>query len=336
MSFIQVMLEIPPWVEAGLANGSLIREAAGIIRQAGTKTIVCHLREANPSQFVESACPSPLQVLTTGLQIATIGYLQLRFDHIDQALVALNSVSQLILSELHHSIYLHYLSAARGVARGIEFLTREWARHDGLWLSEAERQFIIGAADIWLHINNRSGEELLESAAPVQKLLTYAALAAVGEFVCLCRRQADERERLIALKRHEGHWNQFRTNMASVLPPTRRFPTRQMLHDGMNPWAMRKTWDREASAIILRLENEESFQRALTQVDQEGLPPSHSSGCAEQTPVICLLLPERVLHQPTLESVRNCLKRLGAASRRIIKRFIATYPSVSLVSHSRS
>lgn len=298
MPYIHVTLEIPPWVEAGLRDGSLIRDAAGIIRKADTKEIICHLREIDLSPFWQNLCMSPVQWLTAGLQIATIGYLKLRLDRVERSLESLYAMSEHILSELR-SIEDHlWLTAVQGVARGVELLARERARGDGHWLHDAERYFITGAADIWLHIHNRSGEGLIEHAPYVQKLLSYAAMAAAGEFICMGQRRADEREMLAVLGQHRDHWNEFRRSLASVLPPTHRFPTLKMLQASGNPWHMRNTWDDEAHAIIQQLENEQVFQQALTHVDQDSIPPSHSPGTDDQTLVICLLLPQGMPLQP--------------------------------------
>jgi hypothetical protein len=261
MHTYHVMLAVPEYIHQGLQNGSLVRNAAGVIRHAigpNKGNIVAHLREAAPVRMQEAVGPSSpsgdllaSNMATLALQAATMAYLQVRFDAIEHQLTQVLRISQDTYAAVRKIRDFQYLDYATMWVRGFEALQRFQDGGGHHHLKDACRAFRDAIADLKRLLMTHDGEQLLGTAAQIELLLRLAAAGAAAEIQALTLAKAPAEEQAAALRSHRQFWSEFLGRLEDVPPPTRRFPTLEMLRSGpMGHLERQRRWQFEATTLI--------------------------------------------------------------------------------------
>ena len=266
MPFQTVYLHIPAAIQRGLDTGTLVQNAAGIVRATGTHpertagSIVGHLREVNGPECLAGPNAFVPAVATVALQAATFAYLKVRLDRIEGKLDAIHHQGNEILSTVKQVKALQYLQFSRPAAEALEFLQRYAHGHRPRLLDQAHDRFIQATGGLRQFLAAHSTELLLENATEVEQLLRVASLCAAGEAQCLALLEAPVAERSKMLTDHETFWIQVDQKLKDFVPTSRRFPTVEMLRASpeQNPNRTHARWKAEAGEAALALRGENS------------------------------------------------------------------------------
>ena len=174
MAIYTIHLLVPRFIHAGLADGTLTRNAAGIVRatalhptrQAGT--IFGHLREVNgPSQAMPQSGFMPA-VATMALQAATLAYLKVRLDRIEAQLEAIHHQGNEILLTIGEVRDLQYLVFTRPAAEALELLHRYDHGRRAHLLDDAHTRFVEAVGGLRQFIAAHSAERMIENAQAME------------------------------------------------------------------------------------------------------------------------------------------------------------------------
>jgi hypothetical protein len=279
MSVHAICLNIPTSIERGLLNGTMARNAAGIIRATSLHperragTILGHLREVNgPSQGDGSLAFMP-GAATVALQTATLTYLKVRLDRMENQLDAIHRQGSEILSNVTRLKELQYLEFAEPAAEALELLHRYGHGQRLNLLEQAHVRFIQATGGVRHLLNAHSAEEMLENAPQVEGIFKAGALCAAGELDCLAVLEAPSTERGKALADHESLWRSIEDKLREVAPPSRRFPTVAMLRSSpeRNPNLTRIRWLDGTSEIALAFQGEQAVLSGVQTISQKQL-----------------------------------------------------------------
>jgi len=272
-----VYLHIPATIQRGLDSGTLVQNAAGVVRATGAHperaagSIFGHLREVNgPEQLAGPNAFVPA-VATVALQAATLAYLKVRLDRIEGRLDAIHQQGSEILSSVKQVKALQYLDFTRPAAEALEFLQRYAHGRRPRLLEEAHNRLIQATGGMRQLLAAHSTELLLENAPEVEQLFRVTSLCAAGEAQCLALLEAPVAERAKVLADHETLWVHVNRKLEDYVPTSRRFPTVEMLRASpeQNPNRTRARWQGESGEAALALRGEQAVLAGI-----EALPPA--------------------------------------------------------------
>lgn len=191
MSVLQVLLEIPEDIAIGLANGTLVRDAAGVIRDLSGR-IVAHLHEISSSEITGQLndIKNILKAQTAQLaniektigtlqssvnmfgamflcvQIASTIYLGSKLDNIQNKLENIENGLRDLKSNIEELKDDHIIDVVKYVQRARENYVD--ARYENA-IEDACR----ARSDIYNYINNKSAKVLLLNISALEKLFRY-------------------------------------------------------------------------------------------------------------------------------------------------------------------
>lgn len=191
MAVLQVLLEIPEDIAIGLANGTLVRDAAGVIRDLSGR-IVAHLHEISSSDITGQlsdikniftaqtaqisgiekaigALQAPVNLfgaMFLCVQIASTIYLGSKLDKIQNKLENIENGLRDIKSDIGELKDDHIIDVIKYVQRARENYID--ARYENA-IEDACR----ARSDIYNYINNKSAKVLLLNIPALEKLFRY-------------------------------------------------------------------------------------------------------------------------------------------------------------------
>lgn len=235
MYVMPIHLSVPLEIQQGLASGALMRNAAGIVRattqhpyrQPGS--IVGHLREVNGPAQAADASAFLSATATVVLQAATLAYLKVRLDRIEDQIVGLHQQGVALMSQVAHVKDMQYLQFVQPVAEAMELLQRFSSGHRDAHLQEAHVGFVRATGTLRLVLGRHSPERMLENAAAMETMFNAASVCAAGELQCLALRKSSVDERAAALRGHAALWSSVQEKLANPVRTSIRFPTDSML-----------------------------------------------------------------------------------------------------------
>jgi hypothetical protein len=187
----KIYLGIPEWLAQHLANGTMVRDAAGVIRwakgQSSGGQIVAHLRESTTSASTNAA--TGLNVATIGLQMANLAYMKARFDQLQYITEQILSDVRALSATCDHILELEYQSWLRVSMEACEHYRRYLRDGDVSYLNRACEKFTDGFSNIKQLVRSHTPERM---AAQIRRIdfflqidhlcaaLEQQALAAVG------------------------------------------------------------------------------------------------------------------------------------------------------------
>jgi hypothetical protein len=234
MATYQVLMHVPEAIHRGLSGGSLMRDAAGIVRTtAGSHpgSIVAHLREVGQASAVQPSLAPAL--ISTGalaaIQIASTIYLSRKLDKIEALTRHVLTETQKVLTTVSEIREELYRDKARNFWRALEFY-RLWARagRDGD-LQKALEHFVQGKADIIEVVGRMGSESLIENPERSGYLLSALTMNAGGQMMAMAhleypadalRAEVDDYRGLLGLKANE---------LRAAPAPRNKMPTFEML-----------------------------------------------------------------------------------------------------------
>lgn len=191
MSVLQVLLEIPEDIAAGLANGTLFRDAAGVVRDHLGR-IVAHLHEISSSEITSQLndIKNILKSHTTQLNNIekTIGTLQSSVNIFGGMFLCVQIASTIYLGSKLDNIQNRLINIEKGlrnIESGIKELQDDHIIDVVKYVQRARENYVDARyntaiedacrarSDIYNYINNKSSETLLLNISGLEKLFKY-------------------------------------------------------------------------------------------------------------------------------------------------------------------
>ena len=302
MPHYQIMMQVPEVIHQGLQSGTMVRNAAGIVRATGGTTpgaIIAHLREVGPASVTQTAM-SPILVSTGALaavQIASTVYLSQKLDKIEALTRHVLIETQLLFSVVNEIQEEQYREKARNVWRAFEFL-KLWAQaaeeHD---LCTAYDHFIRGKADLCEALKRTDAEKMLENPDRIQFLVNAATANSAGQLLVMNHLDYPVE---VQLKQSEDYVKIFDAKAEALLAvpaPRRRLPSVKMLEataDGGGPLRVARSWGDSLDAVSRSLEAEVHLIQGIDDVPSEDLNSFSRQLERDGKGAYCLLVPDAV------------------------------------------
>lgn len=271
MYVMPVYLSVPTAIQQGLASGALTRNAAGIVRATSLHpfrppgSIVGHLREVNGSAQASDPSAFLSATATVVLQAATLAYMKVRLDRIEDQITGLHQQGVELMSQVSHVKDMQYLQFVQPVAEAMELLQRCSGGNRNAHLDDAHVGFVKATGALRLVFSRHSSERMLENAGAMEAMFNAASVCAAGELQCLALRGAPVDERTAALRGHAALWGSVQETLAAPFRTSTRFPTGAMLRavPGGVVNKTRARWHDAARETGLALQSERDVMMAL-------------------------------------------------------------------------
>ena len=223
---IKVLLEIPGEIAKGLKNGTMVRDAAGVVRIAkgnpGAGQTVTHLREvAVPTQEAASMAFSPM-LLHGAMHLAVLAYVKRRFDVLEEQMGQLFGLIHRMNDVLEELKNHARKKVTEPVLLGLRYYDQFVSTNDDQWLHDAHKQFLKGVVKITDTINGFRSDQVLPEYQWVEKLLLMLAVAESGIIRCSPNEDNHPKDLLACVE----HLSGLMENAPSFLDD---FPLREVL-----------------------------------------------------------------------------------------------------------
>ena len=282
MPTYQVYLLVPQHIHAGLSNGTLVRDAAGIIRKApgpGGGQVVAHLKEITPHEILQSQSMLPGLIgsaVTIGCSIYICHHMDRRFDRIEAMCSRIQFAVDSALATVRNIQELQMYAFTTDILKGLEYLRRYARTHTPHFLPDAKKYLFQGGCVIRGLFKPRDGEWLLENAPDVERILYSASLCAMAEPEAIALSGDTPQDQAVAVEAHFEFWKEIHEKLLSTPGSAQRVPTTKMLRacQGAGPDAKRRDWLDGTKEMISSLEGEMIFLEAANEIGYEPLQES--------------------------------------------------------------
>ena len=302
MPHYQIMMQVPEVIHQGIQSGTMVRNAAGIVRTTGGVTpgaIIAHLREVGPASVTQTAM-SPLLVSTGALaavQIASTVFLSRKLNKIEALTRQVLNETHLVFKVVDEIREEQTREIARNVWRAFEFL-KLWVqaakKHD---LSEANKHFVRGKADVCEALMQTDAEKMLEEPERCQFLVNAAIANSAGQLLVMNHLDYPVE---VQLKQSEDYVKLFDAKAEALLAipaPPRRLPSVKMLEataNGGGPLRVAKSWRDSLDAVSRSLEAEVRLIHNIADVTSEDLESFSRQLEQDGKGAYCLLVSDAV------------------------------------------
>ena len=302
MPVYQVMMHIPEAIHRGLQSGTMVRDAAGIVRATGGNSpgaIIAHLREVG-TLTVTQAAVSPLLISTgiiVAIQIASTIYLSRKLNKIETLTREVLATTKRVLVVANEIREEQYRDKARNLLRALEFLRRWQRSQEEGDLRKAFDLFILGKADMLEVLQRIEPEAALEDPDRTRFLVNATAMNGAGQLLVMNllgypveELQEESRDYCACLdaKAHE-----FRTMPA----PRKRLPTLRMLEatkEQGGPLKMSREWSQSLDTVSRSIEAEAHIIKGLANMSPRDMLSFERRVELDKQASYCLLVNEAV------------------------------------------
>lgn len=237
---LEVLLEVPETIFAGLKSGDFVRDAAGVVRVAqgrpGAGSIVAHLKE-HGGAGVQHGANLELMV-STALQLAALKHIDSQLGRIRGQLGDLQRAVDAIHVDVRETLEHSRAAIIADVRVGVDFWARfqELDAGDDSYRAEAERRFFTGRRRVLDTLEALPADELIAKRDWVEQLVVSLVVAEGGLASCDRARGAN---RVSPAMHLIGAVASIERRLGTVQPVHLRFPSKSLIGAG-RPGAIRR------------------------------------------------------------------------------------------------
>ncbi|BBM83354.1 hypothetical protein [Candidatus Uabimicrobium amorphum] len=219
---VEVVLDIPPDIEEGLQNKTLVRNG-GVVRRLNGE-IYAHLQEVDGRNLDFTRAISSFDILSNGLQAATLIYMQKKFQEIQSTLLQHTISLNALNDKMDLLIKMQYVELEKDTCVGFKYLKR--AENNHKFLRKSEEHFINGLASLENFLQSQSQIELLKNYENTMRLLRCIAKNCIGEQICLVLQGKSKNH---VIEDHKPIYDNIYKKMQLIDSPLTSFPDQHLI-----------------------------------------------------------------------------------------------------------
>ena len=252
---IEVVFDIPPDIQEGLQNKTLTR-CGGVIRSLNGK-IYAHLQEVDPTKLCFPSALTSFNLLTSGLQVATLIYMQKKFKEIQSTLVQHTRYLNILNEKVDFLIKMKFAELEHDTNTGFTYLKR--AANNNSYIEKAHDHFIQGFGKLDTFFKKQTAKELLKNYDHTMSLLCCLAKNCVGEQICTSFKKESQS---YAIEDHRNTYKHVVVKMQTIDPPLSSFPDQELISIG-SYWKKTQKIKDDAYSSSDFLEKHSYFDKSL-------------------------------------------------------------------------